>query len=154
MMAGEGDSSAGERAARRRHLSHGHVEVGKAKPGAGNPGVGRGALHPVRQMRDGLPARGDSRRRCARPEQLADAPEALKSAAARWKDREQLRYLLQVAPEDCTGCGLCVQVCPAKSKSEAKKKAINMAPQAAASASRSGTTGISSWTCRSSTAMR
>ncbi len=66
---------------------------------------------------------------CA-PELLAEAPPALKSAAARWKDREQLRYLLQVAPEDCTGCGLCVQVCPAKSKSEPQTKAVNMAPQA------------------------
>ena len=64
------------------------------------------------------------------PELLAQAPAALKSAAARWKDREQLRYLLQVSPEDCTSCGLCVQVCPAKSKTEVKKKAINMAPQA------------------------
>jgi len=36
---------------------------------------------------------------------------------------------LQVAPEDCTGCTLCVQVCPAKNKSEARLKAINMAPQ-------------------------
>ncbi len=63
-------------------------------------------------------------------EELAGAPAALKSAAARWKDREKLRYLLQVAPEDCTSCGLCVQVCPAKSKTEVKKKAINMTPQA------------------------
>ncbi len=61
---------------------------------------------------------------------LSEAPAELKSASARWKDRQHLRYLLQVAPEDCTGCGLCVEVCPAKSKSEAKKKAINMAPQA------------------------
>ena len=64
------------------------------------------------------------------PELLADAPVAFKSAAARWKDREQLRYVLQVSPEDCTGCGLCVEVCPAKSKTEVKKKAINMTPQA------------------------
>ena len=40
-----------------------------------------------------------------------------------------MKYTLQVAPEDCTGCGLCVAVCPAKSKSEAKHRAINMAPQ-------------------------
>ena len=38
--------------------------------------------------------------------------------------------MLQVAPEDCTGCGLCVQVCPAKSRTEVNKKAVNMAPQA------------------------
>jgi len=38
-------------------------------------------------------------------------------------------YSLQVAPEDCTGCRLCVEVCPAKSKSEVRHKAINMLPQ-------------------------
>jgi pyruvate-ferredoxin/flavodoxin oxidoreductase len=42
---------------------------------------------------------------------------------------EQDRYTLQVAPEDCTGCGLCVEVCPVKNKSDASRKAINMAPQ-------------------------
>ena len=42
----------------------------------------------------------------------------------------RLRYPLQVSPEDCTGCKLCVEICPVKSKSEAKHKAINMAPQA------------------------
>ncbi|HEY3838628.1 MAG TPA: pyruvate:ferredoxin (flavodoxin) oxidoreductase [Bryobacteraceae bacterium] len=63
-------------------------------------------------------------------EELADAPDTLKSAAARWKGREQLRYLLQVAPEDCTGCSLCVQICPAKNKSDSRKRAINMQPQA------------------------
>ena len=62
--------------------------------------------------------------------QLAAAPAALKSAAARWKGREQMRYVLQVAPEDCTGCGLCVQVCPAKSKTDSKKKAVNLQTQA------------------------
>ena len=48
---------------------------------------------------------------------------------AQWKGFENLRYILQVAPEDCTGCSLCVEVCPAKSKSEVKHKAINMEPQ-------------------------
>jgi len=42
---------------------------------------------------------------------------------------EGLAYALQVAPEDCTGCGLCVQVCPAKNKQETRLKAINMASQ-------------------------
>ncbi len=64
------------------------------------------------------------------PALLAGAPEGFRSTVARWKDRQQMSYILQVAPEDCTGCGLCVEVCPAKSKSEAKKKAINMTPQA------------------------
>jgi pyruvate-ferredoxin/flavodoxin oxidoreductase len=60
---------------------------------------------------------------------LAEAPATLKSAAARWKDFKELRYTLQVSPEDCTGCRLCVEVCPAKSKSEVRHKAINMSPQ-------------------------
>ncbi len=58
---------------------------------------------------------------------LADAPKAWKSTKARWKEFEQMRYTLQVSPEDCTGCTLCVEICPAKNKSETKLKAINMA---------------------------
>src|SRR5690348_7579806 len=42
----------------------------------------------------------------------------------------QSSHPVQVSPEDCTGCELCVEVCPVKSKSEAKHKAINMQPQA------------------------
>ena len=61
---------------------------------------------------------------------LKGAPAGFKSVPARWKDMKERKYTLQVAPEDCTGCTLCVQVCPAKSKSEAKHKAINMMPQA------------------------
>ena len=64
------------------------------------------------------------------PEAAAGAPPGFKSAKPRWKEFEHLRYILQVAPEDCTGCSLCVQVCPAKSKSEVKHRAINMEPQA------------------------
>jgi pyruvate-ferredoxin/flavodoxin oxidoreductase len=64
------------------------------------------------------------------PEAATGAPPGFKSAKPRWKEFEHLRYILQVAPEDCTGCSLCVQVCPAKSKSEVKHKAINMEPQA------------------------
>ncbi len=63
------------------------------------------------------------------PDALGKAPPTFKSATPKWKEFETFRYTLQVAPEDCTGCSLCVQVCPAKSKSEAKHKAINMEPQ-------------------------
>jgi pyruvate-ferredoxin/flavodoxin oxidoreductase len=63
------------------------------------------------------------------PALLKNAPPTFKSSAARWKEFKELKYTLQVAPEDCTGCTLCVQVCPVKSKSEVKHKAINMAPQ-------------------------
>ncbi len=63
------------------------------------------------------------------PNNLSNAPATFKTAPAHWKDRGAMKYMLQVAPEDCTGCSLCVQVCPAKSKSESKKKALNLAPQ-------------------------
>jgi len=60
---------------------------------------------------------------------LDNKPETFKATKPRWREFETLRYTLQVAPEDCTGCKLCVEICPAKSKSEVKHKAINMAPQ-------------------------
>ncbi len=62
-------------------------------------------------------------------ELLTGAPPTFKSAAARWKEFKDKKYTLQTAPEDCTGCALCVEVCPVKSKTEVKRKAINMAPQ-------------------------
>ena len=64
------------------------------------------------------------------PARLEGAPSAFKSAPARWREFDGARFTLQVSPEDCTGCALCVEVCPAKSKSEARHKAIDMAPQA------------------------
>jgi pyruvate-ferredoxin/flavodoxin oxidoreductase len=63
-------------------------------------------------------------------EVLTNAPSTFKHSKPRWRELESLRYTLQVAPEDCTGCRLCVEVCPAKSKSEVKHKAINMSDQA------------------------
>jgi pyruvate-ferredoxin/flavodoxin oxidoreductase len=62
-------------------------------------------------------------------ETLATAPPGFTSTPARWREFADRRYVLQVAPEDCTGCGLCVEVCPAKSKSEVRHKAIDMMPQ-------------------------
>ena len=64
------------------------------------------------------------------PAALAGAPAGFKSAPARWREFGDARYTLQVSPEDCTGCALCVEVCPAKSKSEVRHKAINMVPRA------------------------
>ncbi len=58
------------------------------------------------------------------------SPATFQWAKPRWKGMEQSRYTLQVAPEDCTGCAVCVEVCPVKSKSDASHKAINMADQA------------------------
>jgi pyruvate-ferredoxin/flavodoxin oxidoreductase len=61
---------------------------------------------------------------------LADAPETFKHMPSKFKEFSQgFSYTIQVAPEDCTGCTLCVEVCPAKDKSQTGRKALNMAPQ-------------------------
>jgi pyruvate-ferredoxin/flavodoxin oxidoreductase len=60
---------------------------------------------------------------------LAGAPASFKSTDYRASDFKGMKYVLQVAPEDCTGCTLCVEICPAKDKSNPKHKAIDMAPQ-------------------------
>jgi pyruvate-ferredoxin/flavodoxin oxidoreductase len=65
------------------------------------------------------------------PELGDKAPATFQWAKPKWKGMEQDHYTLQVAPEDCTGCALCVEICPVKSKSDAGHKAINMAAQPA-----------------------
>jgi pyruvate-ferredoxin/flavodoxin oxidoreductase len=64
------------------------------------------------------------------PDAVDTAPDTFKTAPARFKEFKDLSFSLQVAPEDCTGCTLCVEVCPVKNKKQPKFKAINMAPQA------------------------
>jgi pyruvate-ferredoxin/flavodoxin oxidoreductase len=61
---------------------------------------------------------------------LGDAPAGFPSKDFRSKDLAGYRMTIQVAPDDCTGCGVCVDVCPAKSKTEARHKAIDMEPAA------------------------
>ncbi len=63
------------------------------------------------------------------PAYLKDAPASWISMDAKWKEFPGMKYSLVVAPEDCTGCGLCVEVCPAKDKTQVGRKAINMADQ-------------------------
>ncbi|MBL7074760.1 pyruvate:ferredoxin (flavodoxin) oxidoreductase [candidate division KSB1 bacterium] len=60
---------------------------------------------------------------------LGKAPETFRSADYRAKDFKGMKYTLQVAPEDCTGCELCVEVCPVKNKQDTRLRAINMIPQ-------------------------
>ncbi|MDZ8026157.1 MAG: pyruvate:ferredoxin (flavodoxin) oxidoreductase [Nostoc sp. DedQUE11] len=62
-------------------------------------------------------------------DELLNAPETFKSINAKDKDFANQKFTIQVAPEDCTGCSICVEICPAKNKSEPLRKAINMAQQ-------------------------
>ncbi|MDP2208636.1 MAG: pyruvate:ferredoxin (flavodoxin) oxidoreductase [Bacteroidota bacterium] len=58
------------------------------------------------------------------------APPTFKWTKVKGKEFEpNMVYTIQVAPEDCTGCGICVEVCPAKNKTETRLKALNMADQ-------------------------
>ena len=64
--------------------------------------------------------------------EVAGAPETFKHTASKFKEFSTgFAYTLQVAPEDCTGCTLCVEVCPVKDKRAVGRKAINMEPQPA-----------------------
>jgi len=61
---------------------------------------------------------------------LTGAPETFKHMPSKFKEfSEGMAYSLQVAPEDCTGCTLCVEACPVKDKRAVGRRAINMAPQ-------------------------
>ncbi len=61
---------------------------------------------------------------------LAGAPPTFKSTVFKGNDYKGQQFTIQVAPEDCTGCNLCVNVCPAKDRTNPKHKAIDMHPQA------------------------
>ena len=60
---------------------------------------------------------------------LTEAPAGFKHMPAKWREFPDKLYTIQVAVEDCTGCRLCVEVCPAKDKSNVSRKALNMQPQ-------------------------
>ena len=63
------------------------------------------------------------------PGLLADAPRAFKSMDYKGGEFKGMKYIIQVAPEDCTGCTLCAVVCPAKDKSNPRHKSLDMHPQ-------------------------
>lgn len=62
-------------------------------------------------------------------EHLEGAPDTFLSTEARFKEFPGMQYTLQISPEDCTGCTLCVDVCPVKDKRQVGRKALNMVPQ-------------------------
>jgi pyruvate-ferredoxin/flavodoxin oxidoreductase len=61
--------------------------------------------------------------------EFESAPDGFKTMPAKWRELPDQLYTIQVAVEDCTGCQLCVEVCPAKDKSNVSRKALNMKPQ-------------------------
>jgi pyruvate-ferredoxin/flavodoxin oxidoreductase len=67
------------------------------------------------------------RAKVVQPDAMENAPAALQSLDVKSRDMRGQKYVLQVAPEDCTGCNLCVEVCPAKDRQDPSIKAINMA---------------------------
>lgn len=67
------------------------------------------------------------RAKVVQPEAMEHAPASLQSLDVKARDMRGQKYVLQVAPEDCTGCNLCVEVCPAKDRQNPDIKAINMA---------------------------
>ena len=69
------------------------------------------------------------RAKVCKQDDLANAPAGFKTMPAKWRELPDHLYTIQVAVEDCTGCQLCVEVCPAKDKSNVSRKALNMAPQ-------------------------
>jgi pyruvate-ferredoxin/flavodoxin oxidoreductase len=62
-------------------------------------------------------------------DQLKNAPATFKSTDVSDREWKGMKYTIQVAPEDCTGCGICVDICPVKNKAKTGLKALNMAPQ-------------------------
>ncbi|WP_414566815.1 MULTISPECIES: pyruvate:ferredoxin (flavodoxin) oxidoreductase [unclassified Anabaena] len=69
------------------------------------------------------------RAKAYQPDELINAPTTFKSVDAKDKSFSNQKFTIQVAPEDCTGCAICVDICPAKNKNEPLQKAINMAQQ-------------------------
>ncbi len=62
-------------------------------------------------------------------DELASAPATFKHTDSKFKEFPGMAYTVQVAPEDCTGCTLCVEACPVKDKTQVGRRAINMAAQ-------------------------
>lgn len=60
---------------------------------------------------------------------VPDAPDAFRHVPYKAKDHDGLEYVIQVAPEDCTGCRLCYEICPAKDRSNPRHKALEMTPR-------------------------
>jgi len=97
--------------------------------------VGSGHLHPVQQVRDGLPARRDPGQGL-RPGKLAAAPATFKSMDFKGNEFKGMKYTIQVAPEDCTGCTPVRGRVPGQGQVEPEAQVARHAPAEAAPGAR------------------
>ena len=131
MLAGRGDDIRGQRKCRiDGTFPSGHRGFEKRNISDIVAGLGAGSLHPVRPMQLRLPAQRHPRASTTTRTQLDGAPAGFKSAPVNARGYPDVRFTLQFYVEDCTGCGICVEVCPAHSPREPGVKAINLAAKA------------------------
>ena len=128
-----------QRDAGRRHVPVRHRGVGEAQHRRRGAGLGAGALRPVRPVQLRLPARGDPRQVLRRGRRSRAAPADFKSAPINVRGFPDVRFTLQFYVEDCTGCGLCVEACPAHSPVDPEREGDQPPRQAAAG--RAGASG-------------
>ncbi len=69
------------------------------------------------------------RAKVCQPDDLKKTPEGFKTIPAKWRELPDQLYTIQVGVEDCTGCRLCVEVCPVTDKHDPSRKSLNMRPQ-------------------------
>ena len=136
VQAGDGDDArqpgrpaAGQRLPGRRHLADRHGAVGEAEHRPRDPGLGPDDLHPVQQVRAGLPARRDPREglRPGRPGRRAGDLQVDRLQGQRVHGHEV--HASRSPPRTAPAARSASTVCPAKDKANPKHKAINMAPQ-------------------------
>ena len=86
----------------------------------------------LRAVRPRLPARGNTDMKVYDPALFSGGmPDGMKAKEWTGRDAPGAHMTIQVAPDDCTGCAVCVSICPAKSKEAVKHRAINMEPKRA-----------------------
>ncbi len=105
--------------------AHGHHPLGETQHRRRDPHLEGSAVYSMQPLRRRLPALGDPRQ-SGRPGRDGERPCQPAFAGCEIPRYARQKYVLQVAPEDCTGCNLCVEVCPAKDRQNPEIKAINM----------------------------
>ena len=122
----QGRPAPGRRLPHRRDVAHGDGEVGEAEPRAGDP-VWDGPICIQCNKCALVCPHAAIRTKVYGEGAVATAPQGFKHMA--FKGQAGSAYTVQVAPEDCTGCGLCIEVCPAKDKANPRHKALELTPQ-------------------------